>query len=90
MKSLVAGASFSFVSWSPVVVFSQICFGKARGQCLVALLDVQQNRLRFRKANLSEQHPRMLWLLGEGAGPGLACPPVGQSIPSLASLETSA
>lgn len=39
------------------------------GQCLEALLDVQQNRLRFRKRDLSE-HPSML---GEGAGSGLAC-----------------
>lgn len=57
-------------------MFLQICVEKARGQCWVALLDVQQNRLRFRKTKLSE-HPSVLWLLGKGAGPGLEGPQPG-------------
>lgn len=57
-------------------MFLQICGEKARGQCWVALLDVQQNRLRFRKTKLSE-HPSVLWLLGKGAGPGLEGPQPG-------------
>lgn len=86
MTSLVAlgRCLFYLCLWPPVVVFLQICGGKVRGQCLVALLDVQQTRLRFRRTDLSE-HPRMLGLLGEGAAAGLA---LGQGIPSLASLGT--